>query len=245
MQKTLNYTNRKRIDKKEVLFSFTEDQAETPEFNVLFKMDMSAYPPDASVYVEAYHKETRQRFYFGKASRITPPEDRKLTQLDLSGSIQFRVLIVDESGKNGLLLASGTKLNAKTDDDNDKSSLLSVKSVPLGQIPWKVQMENGEPPILLLNNRIPNSIEKMRNDQVFQSLILPAALKEILTFILWNEDDQSDQAQKWFAFTNDFAESKPKTQDPSELLSWADEVVSEFAKRFDLSDRLINQLSEE
>ena len=245
MQTTLNYTNRKRIEKKGVLFSFTEDQAEIPEFNVLFNMDMNTYPPDASVYVEAYYKETRQRFDFGKASNLTPPEDRRLTELDLSGSIQFRVLIVDDSGKNGLLLASGTKFNAKSDDDNDKSSILSVKSVPLGQIPWKMQMENGEPPILLLNNSIPNSIDKMRNDQVFQSLILPAAFREILTFFLWNEDNHSDQAKKWSAFTNDFAEPKPTTQDPSELLAWVDDVVSEFAKRFDLSDRLANTLREE
>lgn len=245
MQTTLNYTNRKRIEKKEVLFSFTEDEAEIPEFNVLFNMDMDRYPSDASVYVEAYHKETRQRFDFGKVSNISPPEDRRLTELDHSGSIQFRVLIVDESGKNGLLLASGTKLNAKSDDGLDKSSILSVKSVDLGQIPWKMQMEYGERPILLLNNSIPNSIHKMRHDQVFQSLILPAAFREILTFFLWNDDNQSDQAKQWFAYADDFAESKPTTQDTSELLDWVDAVVTEFAKRFDLSDRLVKNLNEE
>ena len=246
MQTTLNYTNRSKIEKQEVLFSFTEDQGKIPEFNVLFNFDTDAYPPDASVYVEAYHKETRQRFDFGKVSRIVPPEDRKLTELDLSGSIQFRVLIVDESGKHGLLLASGTKFNANSDDNEiNRSSILTVKSKPIGQIPWRVQIENGEPPILFLNSSIPNSIEKMRNDQVFQALILPAAFREILTFYLWNEDEHSDEAKKWSAFANAFAEPKPTTQDPSELLAWVDEVVSEFARRFDLSDRLAHNLQEE
>lgn len=247
MQQTLNYTNRRKIEKHEALFSFTEDGGEIPEFNALFKFDSEAYPQDASLYVEAHHKETRQRFDFGKVSRITPPKNRKLNELDLSGSIQFSVLIADESGKHGLLLASGTRFKADSDDgeENNRSSILTVKSAPLGQLPWRVEIESGELPKLYLNSSIPNAIEKMRIDPVFQSLILPAALKEILTFYLWNEDQESEEAKQWLAFADAFAESRPESEDPSELLGWVEEVVLEFAKRFDLSDRLVNEIREE
>lgn len=247
MKRTLNYTDRRKIEKHEVLFSFTEDGGDIPEFNALFKFDLEAYPEDASLYVEAHHKETRQRFDFGKVSRITPPKNRKLDELDLSGSIQFNVLIVDESGKHGLLLASGTGFKADPDDgeENNRSNILTVKSTWLGQLPWRVEIDSGELPKLYLNNSIPNAIKKMRNDAVFQSLILPAALKEILTFYLWNEDWESEAVKQWLAFADDFAESRPESKDPSELLDWVEEVVSEFAKSFNFSDRLVNKIEKE
>jgi len=248
MQQTLNYTNRKRIEKHEALFSFVENGVEVPEFNVLFKFDPEAYPADASLYVEAHHNETRQRFGFGKISRITPPKNRKLDELDLSGSIHFSVLIVDETGKHGLLLASGTGFKADTDDgeENNRSSILTVRSTSnLGQLPWKIEIVSGELPTLYLNSSIPNAIEKMRIDPVFQSLILPAALKEILTFYLWNEDQESEEAKQWLAFAVTFAEPTPESKDPSEMLEWVEEVVLGFAKRFDLSDRLVNNIREE
>ncbi len=243
MQRTLNYTNRRRIEKHEVLFSFTEDGGNIPEFEALFEFN-SEYPKDASLYVEAYYRETRQRFDFGKVSKITPPKNCKLDELDLSGSIQFDVLIVDKSRKHGLVLARGTRFKADSDDgeENNRSSILPVKKAQLGQLPWKVEIESGELTKLCLNDSIPNAIEKINNDAVFQSLILPAALKEILTFYLWNEDQDSEEAKRWFAFADDFAESRPKSEDPSELLEWVEEVVEEFAKHHNLGDLLVDKI---
>lgn len=246
MQKTLNYTNRIKIEQHEALFSFTEDEDSIPEFNVLFKFDTEAYHPDSSIYVEAHHKETRQRFYFGKVSKITPPKDRKLDQIDLTGSVLFSVMIVDESGKHGLLLASGKRFKANADgEDENKSSILNVKSKPLGQLPWRLEFETGGSPELHLNSNIPNAIDKLRIDPIFQSLILPAALKEILTFYFWNDDKESEEAKQWLAFATTFADNPPKSDDPSELLDWVEEVIMEFSKRFELSDRLVNEIRED
>ena len=249
MQRTLNYTGRRKIEKKEALFSFTEEADGVPEFNVLFSFDEAEYPADASIYVEAHHKETRQRYDFGKISKITPPADRKLKEIDLSGPTLFKVLIVDESGRHGLLLASGEEFRADADnkDDENKSSLLAVVTRPLGQLTWTVEFETGGMPELCLNSRIPNAIEKMRLDPIFQALILPAALRQVLTYYLWNNDDEEDSesCQHWMAFSKLFAESKPESDDPSDLLNWIDEVVEGFTTRFDLSDRLVNASREE
>lgn len=197
MQRTLNYTQRKRIEQKQAQFSFSDEDSEVPEFDVTFNLDFSDYPADATLYVEAYHKETRQRFSYGKVSRITPPQNRNLGQIDLSGPILFRVIIVDESGNHGLLLASGEGFRADEGEDKDRrSSLLSVALRPLQQTPWKVEFETGGPPELSLNRSIPNALEKMRTDPVFQSLILPAALRQVLTFYMWNEDDESEFSER-------------------------------------------------
>jgi hypothetical protein len=244
MQRTLNYTERQRIGKKQAQFSFSDEEAEVPEFNVTFDLDSSGYPDDASIYVEAYHKETRQRFSFGKVSKIVPPENRALGEIDLSGPVLFRVIVVDESGNHGLLLASGEGFRADAnDDESNKSSILTVVTRPLHQIPWRVDFDTGGPPELCLNSSIPNAIEKMRTDPIFQSLILPAALKQVLTFYMWNEDSESEVSERWIAFAALFSD-KPEGNDPVELLDWIDEVISEFTARFDLCDRLINNLRE-
>jgi hypothetical protein len=242
MQRTLNYTERKRIEQKQAQFSFSDKDTEVPEFDVTFNIDGSAYPENAALYVEAYHKETRQRFSFGTVVKIVPPTNRMLDQLDLSGPILFRVIVVDEAGKNGLLLASGEGFRADANEDEDnKSSILTVVSRPLHQVPWKVDFDTGGPPELCLNNTIPNAIEKMRTDSIFQSLILPAALRQVLTFYMWNEDEESEVSERWISFAALFAD-KPEGSDPIQTMDWIDEVVEGFAAKFDLCDRLNNEL---
>ena len=243
MQRTLNYTERRRIDQKEALFSFTEADDGIPSFNVKFNLDTDFYPDDADLLVEAHYKETRQRFHFGKISNIAPPENRKLDQLDLTGPTLFRVMIVDTSGHHSLLLASGDQFRGDSDtkEEENKSSLLTVKTSPhLGQITWRIEFDTGGIPELYLNNRIPGAIQKMSEDPLFQSLVLPAALRQILMYFLWNDNEESEYSKRWMTFASSFAENKPEDNDPEALTSWVEDVVAGFSTRFDLCDRLVN-----
>lgn len=248
MQRTFNYTGRKKIDSHEALFSFSGSE-EKPAFDVIFNFDEKLYPDDASLYVEAYYKETRQRYSFGKIAGVTPPKDRLLSQIDLSGATLFRVLIVDESGSHGMLLASGEGFRADKvgNEDKERSSILTVASKPLGQLTWKVEFETGGIPELLVNNSIPNAIEKIRSDPVFQSLILPAALRQVLMYYLWNDcDDQEDEVyDRWMEFSENFVDVKPDSKDPLTLMDWIDEVVLSFSAQFDMCDRLLHSIKEE
>lgn len=244
MQRTLNYTGRKKIEQREAEFSFTDSEGDVPEFNVVFKLNPDfQYPSDAVLYVEAHYKETRQRFSFGLIANITPPQNRLLDQLDLSGPTIFSIMVVDESGKQGLLLASGEGFrgDVSTFPDENKSSLLTVKSYPMGQRTWKVELESGTMPELHLNNSIPNAIERMRSDPLIQGLILPSALKHVLTYYLWNDDEEGEARDRWLAFASLLAGAPPETTDPIELIQWVDSVVEAFSERFDLCDKLLNQ----
>lgn len=248
MQRTFNYTGRRAIQKSEVVFSLDESGGITG-FNVEFRLDESNYPDDASVYVDAYYKETRQRFYFGKIARITPPKDRALTEIDLSGSPLFRVLIVDESNKHGLLLASGEAFRADDEDgsSNEKrESLLSVKKKSLGEVAWRVEFDNSGIPELCINSNIPNAIERIKSDPLFQSLILPAAFKQILIQILWNNaEEESESNQRWMELAEHFGDERPDDNDPQRLIEWVDEIIDTFCEKFDMCDRLINAIKEE
>jgi hypothetical protein len=242
MQRTLNYTGRQRIEQKQALFSFTDTPSETPEFDVVFNIDPEEFPQDAVLYVEAHWKETRQRFDFGTVSRITPPANRRLEQIDVSERMLFDVIVVGQTGKHGVILASGENFRADAgDDDKSKSSILSVKTDSIGQLTWKVEFETGGLPELVLSNAIPNVIERMRTDPTFQALILPAALKEVLIYYLWNneDEDENEGCERWMAFASLFAEDRMKSEDPVELFRWVDEVVKSFSERFHLADMLV------
>lgn len=243
MQRTFNYTQRRKIEKKEAQFSFEKDSLDSPVFNAHFSLDTTLYPSEAVIYVEAYYKETRQRFDYGSVANIQPPKSRVLDKLDLTGPIKFRVLIVDERESHGLLLASGDDFRADDSDDDDRSSILPVRKRDLGQLTWKVEFETGSMPELCVNNAIPDVIEKVKSDPVFQSLILPSALKQVLVYYLWNEEDEdNDNYQQWLSFAEMLADKKPSTVDVIELLTWVDEVVENFSSRFDLTDRLMHSM---
>lgn len=244
MQRTINHTGRKRIENSEVSFEILET---TPlSFETNFTLDFSEYPEDAKVYVEAYYKETRQRFSYGTASKIVPPQNTVLNDIDTSGSTLFRILIVDESGVHGLLLASGDSFRAKPkDEDSKKSSLFSVSTKDIGQLVWKVDFPDNISPELYLNNKVPGVLERLKSDTTFQALILPAALKEILIHYIHSDPDEEDDSyKKWMGFSHHIAGEMPDDSGTAEKHEWVEEVVAEFANKFSLVD-LVNQENKE
>lgn len=246
MQRTYNYTGRRKIESNEVQFSFSDENKKL-SFDVKFNFDVGHYPGDAVIYVEAYSKETRQRYSFGKISSISPPSNREISQVDLSGNVLFRILIVDESGSHGMLLASGDRFSAHTDQDKNKSSILTIVQRSLGELPWRVDIGSGShgEPELIINKLIPNGIEKLRSNSLFQALILPAALKQILTHYIWNQDaEDQDMFEKWMGFAELYADERPQGEDPTEISDWIDEVVSKHSHDHKLCQRLMASYGE-
>ena len=240
MQRTFNYTERKRIKREHVQFDILESEP-IPEFTVLLKLPMEDFPADASIYIDAYCKETRQRFSFGTVSRIEPPESCSLNQIDLSAPTQFKVSIVDESGRHGRIIASGEGFKPTGDEDNEnKSSLLPVSSRAMGESVWELDLESSGKPVLCINNRIPDSLNKIKSDPLFQALILPAAMREVLIKYLWGEENFEEESsfKHWINFAEHMAGPKPESNDESALSRWVDEAVEEFSKRFKMCEML-------
>ena len=246
MLRTFNYTGRHKILQSEVNFEILEQKGQPPSFDVIFNINQRNMPPHAKLYIEARYKETRQRFDFGTLGHIFPPANRKLDMLDLTGTTSFCVLIVDESSKQGSILASGKGFKYDTGDDEGKSSLLTVKELPLDGLSWKLDFENSDNPELIVNKHIPNALDKMRSDPVFQALILPAAMNQILSRYLFSDHDmESEGFSKWVEFTQNFTDTTPYEMDEPEKMKWLDDVIEQFAERFEFSTRLINFYKDE
>ena len=120
MLRTFNYTGRHRIHQAEASFQIDSKPGNAPEFSADIRLEKGNYPEDASVYIDAWYKETRQRFSFGKVGRIVPPVSTTLDAVEITEGIQFRVLVIDETGKHALLLGSGIFRIAGDDPDDQE-----------------------------------------------------------------------------------------------------------------------------
>ncbi len=247
MQRTINHTGRRKIETKELQINLL-DKNGVLEFDVNFSLNREKLPDNASIYIEAYQRNTLQRFNFGTVGEIRKPENRELDQLDLTSPALFRIRIVDETEHLGRLVASAERLKPEGQDDEDqKSSLLVVRSRPLGQQTWKVEVDTGGKPELCINSRIPDAIGQLKSNPQFQSLIFPAAFRQVLMYFTWNEDDEGEGgiAEQWLTFAEHIASDKPHGSDPQQLMAWIDEVVERFSETFELCDILLHKLGEQ
>jgi hypothetical protein len=83
---------------------------------------------------------------------------------------------------------------------------------------------------------------------IFLALVYPAALRQILNYILIVEkheekDDNNDWHSKWLRFASmlpGMDQKIPDLENEDEVLSWIDQAGESFAKRFSLKDQFIS-----
>ncbi|MCP9448065.1 MAG: hypothetical protein NNA22_10925 [Nitrospira sp.] len=245
IKRKINYTGRQRINRSEVRIRLEERPGAVPRFTAHLELSRLKLPDNARVYVEAYYRNSTQRFDFGTVGKLEHPADTSLSEVDLDGSPLFRVKVVDTVNGRAVLLASAERL-AALDDDEDKAcdALLIVKTRDLGQLTWKTEIRPDNKPVLVLNNRIPDALGKIKSDPLFQGLVLPGALREVLTAIAWDEgsdegDDEGSWKRQWLEFGEKISSTPyPDDTDPAEIRDWIGDVAMTFATKHELSARI-------
>ncbi len=246
----INHTGRLKIKHSEVEIRLLETDDGPPKFDVDFRLDRNRLPPEADLFVEAYHRNTAQRFGFGTVAAPLPPHDTALDQIDLSGPVLFRVKVVDNSDRAGRLLALADRLAPKDESDEEqRSSLMIIKTMSaMGNQVWKLSFDDSRKPILCINNRIPDGKNQLLHNPFFQSLILPSAFREVLMYILWNQEGEQDEGsweEKWIAFANRMApEECPMDRDPNFLHQWIDDVVRAFSEKHHFCEHLVRRMED-
>ena len=242
----VNHTGRKKLGNSEVDIKL--DSSSTPP-SFTAEMDFGKYnfPAEADIYIEAYHRNTLQRFSFGTVAAPAHPESTLLSEIDLSGPTLFRVKVVDQSEHASRLLALADRVMPSDDnDENQKASLMIFKSTPLGELSWKMSYNDSNKPVLCINSRIPQGKDQLLHNPFFQSLIIPAAFREVLLYILWEQEEDDDVSEdswqkKWMDFAEEIATyDKPHEED--QLYDWIDDVVSEFSNQHKFSEHLVKRM---
>ena len=246
MNRTFNYTGRKKILQEEVRINLKEEPLLhfTADLTINDEHDL---PSDAKVYVEAVAGNTKQRFPFGTVHKCTPPENTNLDKLDLSKTPRFRIIIVDETSASFKILAAGRGFKSEEDNELSREHLLPIKSRELGSLCWEIHFPGGEAE-LILNKEIPNVIEKIHQDALYQALILPAALTLIMNeyFLKQGAADNSGGpgAIKWLTFIKLMGEDKEPFNMPlEEREAWSESVIKKFTNQHQFASKLIEAVN--
>ena len=66
--------------------------------------------------------------------------------------------------------------------------MLRVTTRDLGPVPWKLEYQVADHPLLVINNRIDAGKSLARSNPFFQALVLPAIFEQVLRQILLEEE---------------------------------------------------------
>lgn len=259
MKRRFNYTGRKRITREQISVILNRDGNSIRSFNANIDLNRLNLPFNAKVYVEAYHRTDLRRYDFGTVAEVVTPPATDLATLAYSENLKFRILVVDESGLHGLILAHGDRI--KPESDVDRKPILPVEFRDLGQQVWRVDFTGDEgAPVIVLNKRIPNIQSIARSDPQFIMYVYPAVILEVLTHMIFVEgiSSASDPAVEWHGDWLTFAKMILPSEGPPEILDiqdepldkegaeeWINRVVEEFCASRNEWKEYITQLSVE
>ncbi len=243
MLRKLNFTERTRIPRSAVQITLRRESDGVLAFDPVLDLSSVAAPAASRVYVEALYRTSYMRFDFGTLGNLTPPEDRRLSEIDSGSVVRFRVKVVDNAASTHRIVASADDItvSASSTDGGTRVPLLEVNFRDLGDLPWRVELEaNG--PVLELNNRVEGIERLARHDAAFFALVYPAAVREILTSILVIEQyDVTEETNEWWSLWIRWARALTDAPVPAEIEDrriWIDEVTAAFCGRHDVLEQL-------
>jgi len=238
MKRTLNYTGRKKIERKNVTISFIRQNGKVTAFAV-DKLDLNNLNlrSDAKVYVEAYYRTELKRFDCNTAGNIRIPPSCNVRDMAYPENLKFRILVVDPS--DGKLLAHADGISPE--EPAEKKSILPVEFSDLENEIWRVEYKgDGGSPILIINSRIPSIQNIAKHDAQFLVYVYPQVIREVLTHIVFVDGVDSttepsiDWHGDWLNFIKQFGVQVPETLGKDDevskenALNWINDSVTAF-----------------
>lgn len=243
----INYTNKKRINQKDVKIHVYPSDNGSPIFDANLNLNKYKLPQESKVFVEAYRQTSWMRFDFGEIGNIQSTSNRVLTEFDVPEVIRFRVKVTSADQTNGLLLAEADQIQPSfpEEEEDERFSLLPAKpDEDLQDQVYKLNLDDR--PILLINSKV-GDWRTVARDPVFISLVYPNVLREILNRILYVEahfdtDLMSDWRSQWLYFASRLpgVSEPPDEQQVDKIDDWINEAVSAFCRYFDIQEHFMS-----
>ena len=241
MIRRLNYTGRKKISRSHVMVRLLPAGGGLYAFESEFDLSGYGFPENASVFIEAYNSVSYMRFPFGTVAERQEPRDARLLDITPRPLPKFRLKVVDQSKRLGLLLGVADKLIPlrPQEDLSNRQSLLPVDFCDLGDAVWRLDLTDW--PVLELNNRIESIGEAARSGDSFLALVYPEVVRKILYEIVI-EQDQTDPGfddSEWTSLWLRYVCSLPGMNEPpsggseearSRRTEWIEDAVQTFCR---------------
>jgi hypothetical protein len=238
MLRKLNFTERGKIPRSSVRVALRRDDDGVLVLDPQLSLDGVVAVPSARVFIEAYYRTSFMRFDCGSVDAFVPPDDRRLTEIDGTSVVHFRVKLVDNH--RILAVADDIVVSEERRETSGRMPLLPVNFTDaLGQQAWRIAFEpNG--PVLELNNRIDAIKDLAKNDAAFFALVYPAAVRQVLAQILLVEQYEAHQDGEewwnlWLRWAARYVSPLPRHAEDAQF--WIDDVVSAFCSEQKIVDR--------
>lgn len=242
-KRRINSTGRKRIRHEHIEIQMLPSRADE-SLRASAKIDLSSYrfPAEALLAIEAYHRSSGMRFDCGTVGEQRIPKLLLLDQVDQGGSILFRVKVTDNEGHRGLLLGSAERIQPLAEnEDKDRRALFPVLYRSLGEQVWKVEINSGDRPKLILNRDVLGLQHRLENDAFMKGMLFPPAFRIVLAALAsaTRDDDNDDEQEspawqaEWLKFCQEtlgIASAPPI--DFEEREKWVEEAVEKFSSEY-------------
>lgn len=253
-KRRINSTGRRRIGRECIEISMLESLPDEPLLaKVSLNLHKQGFPGSASIALEAYRRSSGMRFDCGTIEAPEVPGVIVLNEVDGSGSVLFRLKVVDNDEEPGKLLGSAERLKPKSDDNSEgRRSLFPIIYRDLRQDVWKVEIEQGDAPKLIINKRMPSFSHKLLESPMMQGLLLPAALRFVLhELVTPSETGEAEDEPGWKDDWLEYCRSELGAEDdPLEFVDdnakkdWIDDVVARFCENLAFVENIRNKLED-
>lgn len=246
MIKRVNSTGRRRIAREQVTIEVFDGTPRT--FDAVINLKDIDVPSDAEVVLEATcaGSNTIRRFEWGTVGKLTPPQQRELT--DIRGeNVFFSLKVIDRTERFGRILGLAENirpLKGGTKTATGRRGILPVEKADLGDELWRLDFDRPQDVFLLVNERIPELADRVRFDASVFSLIYPSIIREILMRALDEGEEEEDDSDKWPTLWIRFARrlhpertAPPGPDELEERQEWIAEVVAAFCRDHSLKEK--------
>jgi len=231
------------------------------QFSAKLNLKDYKFPTDAQVYIDAKQLLERIRFDFGTVG--TP---RPTTSIDISRlkgeRVTFDVLVVDLKNSRKLGSAETVRPTKVGDQKNLPKELLPIDaSKHLDGVLWRISYSDNwessvDAPVLLLDRSATrDSAADFIGNNWVASLVLPSAMREILTRILLIEDhtyapDSTSWRDAWLRFAIKYAEQElpaiaddHNAQDSDAVEGWINVAVGKMSMQAQFLNNLLKEIN--
>lgn len=247
-KRRINSTGRKRINRDRIEIRMLDNLPGEPlRATASINLNGTELPDHATVVLDAYHRSSGMRFECGTVGELQIPEIFKLDEVDRDGSPLFRLKVVDTGENEGRILASAERIQPKSEEDEDgRRSLFPIAYRDLQADTWKVEIEQGDRPRLIINTRLPGFSYKLAESPLLQGLILPAALRFVLQELVvaaetGEDEDEASWKDEWLAYCGEqlgASDDPRELTDENEKADWIDGAVRRFGENCDFITRI-------
>lgn len=255
MIRRFNYTDRQKIPREQVSFTWIENHPGPLQFRAEIDLDLPGpLDPTAQIWVEAYSGPVVMRFSFGTIGLRAHPHETELSEFPPGLKPLFRVKVV-EAGEKRRILAWADAITPLSPDEvkSGKRSILPVETLDISPQVWKLRIESNQFR-LQLNSAIkePRPITLLAQETDFIALVYPAVIRQILKHLLLGpEANAVEPDHDWLIFGGSLAnaaapsralDSEVGAEDEeyvAEVEEWVEAAVCGFCQRQNCAEGFI------